>query len=127
MITNFSLADKIAFIPSVVWLIIGSYICLLQFNSFIYYLAILIPSLFIWLLLYITHRTRFLGCIILFITGLFTSVIVLSNFKLNQSLPVFLLFSLPVTISGFLFFISSIDSRINQFKLQYSIFKNPPL
>lgn len=122
-----NLAYKIAIIPSIIWLVISGIICLINFNSFIYYLAILIPPLFIWLTLYLAHRIRFLGGIILTIAGVLGDSIILFYFSFYQALPILLLFTLPITASGFLFIITSINSSSNQLKIRYSIFKNSPL
>lgn len=122
-----NMAYRIAYIPSIIWLVISSFICLFNFNSFIYYLTILIPPLFIWLTLYLAHRIKFLGGIIFTITGLIADIIILSYFSFYQALPMLLLFTLPITVSGLLFIISSINSGSNLLKIRYSIFKNSPL
>jgi hypothetical protein len=122
-----SFADKIALISSILWFLIGSLICFIYFNTWIYYTTIFIPPIFVWLVLYIAHRVKFLGGFILFISGMIVNFKILIHLNFLQALPMVLLFSFPITISGFLYVISSLNFTINQFKLQFSIFKKLPL
>ena len=64
----------------------------------------LIPTLVTLIILWVAWQNRLLGGILFVLWGLVFTI----NFSTSRSLPLFLMFSMPLLLSGFLFILSQL-------------------
>jgi hypothetical protein len=126
-LTSSSTINKLILIPSLIWIICGITLCIIKYNEWYYYTAVLLPPAFVLTSYLITKVFKLFGGILLLANGLIFTIFILKSYTFIESIIMICTFTLPIITSGTLIILTSLRLIRHYSRNQYIISEKLPL